>query len=59
MTKIERIQATLRFGGVDRLPKGEFHLEDGFVAQLLGLKEKVEFRILVGWFLVDNPLGLF
>ncbi len=44
MTKIERILAALRFSWVDRLPKGEFYLEDGFVVQLLGLKEKVEFK---------------
>ena len=44
MTKIERILAAIHFGRVDRLPKGEFYLEDGFVAQLLGLKEKIEFK---------------
>lgn len=44
MTKIERIFAAIRFERVDRIPKGEFHLEDGFVANLLGLKEKVKFK---------------
>ena len=42
--KIERVFATIRFDRVDRIPKGEFHLEDGFVANLLGLKDKVEFK---------------
>lgn len=44
MTKIERILAAARFEKVDRLPKGEFHLDDGFVANLLDLKEQVMFR---------------
>lgn len=44
MTKIERILAAARFERVDRIPKGEFHLEDGFVANLLDLKEQVTFR---------------
>ena len=44
MTKIERVFAAIRFERVDRIPKGEFHLEDGFVANLLGRKEKVEFK---------------
>lgn len=39
MTKIERILAATRFERVDRIPKGEFYLEDGFVANLLGLEE--------------------
>jgi len=44
MTKIERIMAAVRFEKVDRLPKGEFHLEDGFIAELLSLKESVTFK---------------
>ena len=44
MTKIERILAATRFERVDRIPKGEFYLEDGFVAKLLGLKETVTFQ---------------
>lgn len=44
MTKIERILAATRFKRVDRVPKGEFYLEDGFVAKLLGLNKKVEFK---------------
>ncbi|MDR3543815.1 MAG: uroporphyrinogen decarboxylase family protein [Desulfosporosinus sp.] len=44
MTKIERILAATRFEGVDRIPKGEFYLEDSFVAKLLGLKENVSFQ---------------
>ena len=44
MTKIERIIAATRFERVDRVPKGEFYLEDGFVAKLLGLKETVTFQ---------------
>jgi len=44
VTKIERILAAIRFERVDRIPKGEFYLEDGFVAELLGLKENVTFR---------------
>ena len=44
MKKIERVLAALRHEKVDRIPKGEFHLEDGFVTQLLGLKENVQFN---------------
>ena len=44
MKKIERVLATLRYEPVDRVPKGEFYLEDGFVTQLLGLKETVQFN---------------
>ncbi|EHQ87901.1 uroporphyrinogen decarboxylase family protein [Desulfosporosinus youngiae] len=44
MNKIERILASVRFEKVDRIPKGEFHLEDDFIAELLGLKEKVRFK---------------
>ncbi|HBW34283.1 uroporphyrinogen decarboxylase family protein [Desulfosporosinus sp. BICA1-9] len=44
MTKIERILAATRFEWVDRIPNGEFYLEDGFVSKLLGLKEKVRFE---------------
>lgn len=43
MTKVERIMAAIRFERVDRLPKGEFYLDDEFVANLLGLKENVAF----------------
>lgn len=44
MKKIERILAALRHEWVDRIPKGEFYLEDGFVTQLLGMKENVQFK---------------
>lgn len=44
MEKIERVLAALRHERVDRVPKGEFYLEDGFVTQLLGLKENVQFK---------------
>lgn len=44
MKKIERIMASLRHEWVDRVPKGEFYLEDGFVTKLLGLNEKVKFE---------------
>ena len=44
MTKIERILAATRFERVDRIPKGEFYLEDGFVSELLNLKENVTFK---------------
>ena len=44
MKKIERIEAALRHEWVDRVPKGEFYLEDGFVTKLLGLKENVQFQ---------------
>ena len=44
MKKIERILAASRHEWVDRVPKGEFYLEDGFVAKLLGLKENVRFK---------------
>lgn len=44
MNKIERILAAIRFERVDRVPKGEFHLEDDFVADLLDLKERVGFH---------------
>ncbi|KJR49476.1 Uroporphyrinogen-III decarboxylase-like protein [Desulfosporosinus sp. I2] len=44
MTKIERILAAIRFEWVDRIPKGEFYLEDGFITKLLGLKENVAFE---------------
>lgn len=44
MEKIERILATLRHEWVDRVPKGEFHVEDDFVTKLLGLKETVQFQ---------------
>ena len=43
MEKIERVLAALRHERVDRVPKGEFYLEDEFVAKLLGLKENVQF----------------
>jgi len=42
--KIERILAATRFERVDRIPKGEFHLEDDFVTELLGLEESVSFK---------------
>jgi len=44
VNKIERILAATRHEWVDRVPKGEFYLEDGFVTKLLGLKEKIEFK---------------
>ncbi|MHB8074688.1 uroporphyrinogen decarboxylase family protein [Desulfosporosinus fructosivorans] len=44
MKKIERILATIRHERVDRVPKGEFYLEDEFVAKLLGLKENIQFK---------------
>jgi len=44
VTKIERILAATRFERVDRIPKGEFYLEDGFVSELLNLKENVTFK---------------
>ncbi|MDP4159717.1 MAG: uroporphyrinogen decarboxylase family protein [Bacillota bacterium] len=44
MTKIERILAATHFERVDRIPKGEFHLDDGFVTNLLDLKEQVTFK---------------
>ena len=44
MKKIERIGAALRHEWVDRVPKGEFYLEDGLIAKLLGLKKNVQFE---------------
>jgi len=44
VTKIERIMAAINFKRVDRIPKGEFHLEDDFVTELLSLTEKVIFN---------------
>jgi len=44
LKKIERILATLRHEWLDRIPKGEFHVEDEFVTKLLGLKENVQFQ---------------
>jgi len=44
VNKIERILAAIRFEKVDRIPKGEFHLEDDFIAELLSLNEKVTFK---------------
>lgn len=35
MTKIERIFATIRGETVDKIPKGEFYLEDGLITKLL------------------------
>lgn len=43
MTRIERILAAVRFDSVDRMPKGEFYLEDGFITKLLNLKQEVTF----------------
>ena len=43
MTKVERVLAAINFQPVDRVPKGEFHLDDDFVTNLLGLKRAVEF----------------
>ena len=43
MTKIERVLATILHERVDRVPKGEFYLEDRFVTKLLGLKENIRF----------------
>lgn len=37
MTKIERILATIRGETVDKIPKGEFYLEDGLITKLLQL----------------------
>lgn len=44
MTKIQRILAAIRFESVDRIPRGEFYLEDGFITKLLGLKENLTFE---------------
>lgn len=44
MKKIERILAASRHEWVDRIPKGEFYLDDGFVTQLMSLKEQVQFK---------------
>ena len=44
MTKIERILAATHFERVDRIPKGEFYLDDEFIVKLLGLTEKVTFE---------------
>ena len=44
MNKMERVLAAARHEWVDRIPKGEFYLDDGFVTKLLGLKEKVQFK---------------
>ena len=44
MTKIERILAATRFQRLDCIPKGEFHLEDKFIAELLSLKKTVTFK---------------
>jgi len=44
VTKIERILAAVNFKRVDRIPKGEFQLEDDFVTELLSLTEKVTFK---------------
>jgi len=44
VNKIERILAAIRFEKVDRIPKGEFHFEDDFIAELLSLNEKVTFK---------------
>lgn len=44
MTRIERILASVRFDSVDRLPKGEFYLEDGFITELLSLEKEVTFE---------------
>jgi len=44
LKKIERILATIRHEWLDRVPKGEFYLEDGFITKLLGLKETVLFE---------------
>lgn len=44
MRKIQRILAATRHEWVDRVPKGEFYLDDGFVMKLLGLKNNVEFE---------------
>lgn len=35
MTKIERVLATIYGQAVDKLPKGEFHIEDGLITKLL------------------------
>jgi len=43
LKKIERVSAALRHEWVDHVPKGEFYLEDGFVAKLFGLKGNVQF----------------
>jgi len=44
VTKIERILAATYFEKVDRIPKGEFHLEDDFITELLSLTESVTFN---------------
>lgn len=35
MTRVERILAAIRGQAVDKIPKGEFHLEDGLATELL------------------------
>ncbi|AET66486.1 Uroporphyrinogen decarboxylase (URO-D) [Desulfosporosinus orientis DSM 765] len=44
MKRIERILAAVRFDSMDRLPKGEFYLEDEFITELLSLKKAVTFE---------------
>ncbi|MGC7872970.1 uroporphyrinogen decarboxylase family protein [Desulfosporosinus sp. SYSU MS00001] len=44
MTKVERILAAINFADVDRVPSGEFNLDDNFVAKLLGLRNDVSFE---------------
>ncbi|AFM40053.1 uroporphyrinogen-III decarboxylase [Desulfosporosinus acidiphilus SJ4] len=44
MTKVERMMAAINFEKVDRIPRGEFNLDDNFVGNLLGLKENVKFE---------------
>lgn len=37
MTRVERILATIRGEPADKIPKGEFHLEEGFITKLFQL----------------------
>lgn len=44
MNKVERVKAAINFMKVDRIPKGEFYFENGFIANLLKLKRDVMFE---------------
>jgi uroporphyrinogen decarboxylase len=44
VTSVERIMAAINFETADRVPKGEFYLDDEFVANLLKLNEGITFQ---------------
>lgn len=44
VTRIERVLAAIRFDSLDRMPKGEFYLEDSFITKLLNLQQEVTFE---------------